>query len=205
MPILVDLDNMAERYGINLSVDDVEAKLIAAMNAATVMLEKAIRTSFARTTLSDVFWVDSSEKPWLNGFAEVLTSSGWLDSSQTLEVRIDPNLYSIDSQSAVDASNYMVNFTQGIVKLVPSDKWDVYVNDRFYLKLTATSGFETINSFYGQQYKNVPEDLQELAMQLGYSIYSEDCEGTDCDRLPAMFQIMLDAVIRFHPHIPQPL
>lgn len=168
MPHLAKVSDLRARMG-SLNDPNVNATLGAALDAAAVHIAAVLRTDFTRQIKKDIFWVDSTQKPFVGQFLYLKLSQGFVDSAETFEIRSSNYFDDIAAMDPLDLSFVDVNYPKGVVAVTAST-WNGYQHplaselDKSFVQVDYTCGFEVADYCDGEAYVGVPPWLKEAAI-----------------------------------------
>lgn len=203
---LGDLDGLAE---------DVQTKARMAVEAATTHLISIVRTEFDTTTLTDQYYVDTDELPFVGEFPRFFLSQGFVTTAVTgIAMRIASRLSDLAAASSVDTAFFVLDQTKGTLLVSGSDVTSISVpspalSDRYFADITYTAGFTSKSDAFGTIYENTPDFLTEAAMILSIAIFNtgKACEDDDKNSsgCPCSIEGLINRYIRFLPSALKPM
>lgn len=214
MPKLATVEEIRVRLNIG-DVDDINAKVSAALDAATLHLTSILRTEFDRQTVSDMFWLDPVQEPWTGEFIQLYLTQGFVFQDPAalpdpigVEVRYADNKVDLANSDALDNAYVIVQDTKGLVLITDDVEHDITIPrwrtaNRFFMSVDYTAGFLTKNTEFGLVYQDVPGWLNEAAIIVASNIfkYDADCskEGLAKGKCGPDVMRLVERYIRFYP------
>jgi hypothetical protein len=182
------------------------AALELALLAATPHIETALRTTVNRDTRKDLFFIDFAQFPQRWDRLQFLLTKGFVDKGQTFEIKVDIEQDNLDAQDALDTNFFRITadehgkllifgsdllrptFFRQQASFTHSSPFSVQgigaTMNQLYVQVEYTSGFESKNdpdSCGSKVYKNVPEWLEEAALQVAREIYLKNVDVIEGD------------------------
>lgn len=190
-----------ERMGATGSTTgQASASAVSALEAATIILENQIGTTFTRETKEDFFSPVESRYTEFSTKPRLYLSKGYVDSAQTFQVYMSSvAMQATTDGSLVDPSDYLVNYERGVVDM----QINVYKGGRTLL-VTYTAGFNAqavpLNDEYSLPYKNHP--LEEMSISQAIRIlWSHSQFKNKKSSLDAAGELELSLSQMMNPHI----
>lgn len=179
-----------------------DAAIDSALLAASSHLESVLYTEFSRKLLRDTWFVNWDEFPQRADRAKFYLTQGFVDTTQTQELKINSEFDGIDLQDVQPAKVFRTtkdekglltvfgsetvrppffSGSQGNTQVAPFQVRGTPLLLNFaYVQLEYTAGFESkrdkTNCFSGKVYKGVPEWLEEACLQIGRELYLTDVD-----------------------------
>lgn len=161
MTLVVSVADLRDALAFD-DIDDVNVAIEQAIEQAQQSVADTIRSSIARATVIDEFWVGSvNTYAGSNPQTELLLSQGFVDSGQTYTVYAagsQTNLSSSSNRTDVRAQNgvdhVVLDAEEGLIRIVD---WDL---TRCYVRISYTAGFAD-NSGSPAIYTGTPEWLKQ--------------------------------------------
>ncbi len=206
MSLLISVAKLLKRYSI-IESTEVNSLAVSAIQSTTLQLEGIIRTSFARSTTADQYWVNSNERPFTGEFPKLLLKNGFIDDTATYEVKTATELDLLSGQTAINAKYLKRDDEKGLLIITGTDIISppitpFVISDRSFVQIDYTYGFTTTTTEFGEVYDSIPVWLEELALQISFWVYREllNCgsKHSKSFKVPSMSSI-LDSHIRFFP------
>lgn len=188
----------------------------ASMAQATVFVADALQAyDFDRATRTDVFMVDPEYNPYSVGLSpRFFLARGFVDTGQTIEMRLSTQMGDLASGGVVSANDYYVDDVRGTVLIVGYDTYAITEplwlgRSRYFAQVSYTCGFTTTTDSYGTTYQNVPEWLQTAGRFASKMIFEAggDCEkdsDTGC-AISDKMRALLSTHVRYEPASVKPL
>lgn len=160
----------------------------SALLSATSHMARILRTDFDRRTLLDTWWLSDEEFPHHRHRTQLRLSRGFVDASETVELRLDPILNQVQDQDPIQSDLVFLGAERGTIALTTTDSRrplfrPFVLRDLTYCQVNYTAGFKTKvdtsapKNCPGKVYKNVPEWLEEGALQMARELYLVDVES----------------------------
>jgi len=213
MPKLVSVEVVRRRGGLQ-DIDEVNVRLSAALDAATLHLAGMLRTDFVRGTYQDQYWLDPQEKPYTDDFVRLLLTNGFVDGTQPFELRTAVQLADLALEDPVNSDYIKRHDERGTLLITGTDTIrpplrPFFLEGQQFMQIDYTSGFTTVATEYGQLYIGVPTWLVEAATLTGLTLVgaSTTCieiEGKD-KKLHINLLPLVESHIRYFPSALAPL
>ena len=203
---LGDIDGLAE---------DVQTKARMSIEAATTHLISILRTEFDTATLTDQYYVDTDELPFVGEFPRFFMSQGFVTTATSgIAMRIAARLSDLAAAASVDTGFFVLDQRKGTLLVSGSDITSISVptpalDDRYFADITYTAGFTAVADAFGTIYENTPDFLTESAMILAIAIFNtgKACEDKDTNAqgCPCSIEGLINRYIRFLPSALKPM
>lgn len=185
--------------------DPINNAVDMALLAATPHVETLLRGTLTRTTRKDLFYIDFAQMPQRYDRTQLLMTQGWVDTTQPIEVKFDVEQDTIDDQTALDAKFYRMSKDEHGKLLIFGSDLLRPAFFRHHAHFTATGPFTahafgaTLNNFYVQveytaglttrsdpeggakMFRDVPDWLKEVAVQVGRELYLKNVDVLEKD------------------------
>ena len=208
--------------------------------AATSSLETIIRTTFNRVQVKDTWFVDWTQRPQRHDRIQLFLSHGFLDPDEDVELRVYWDIDELSDQEPEDEKVFRLQAEPGLLIVLASGQVGSFftryatgnvifrrggysanvlpvLGDQVYFELTYTSGFRTKNDPDGgsKLFRNVPEWLEEGAVNFARELFQKDVDVLDKDvdaaksmlsntrgvqLLRTMAETMMQPHIRYYPN-----
>ena len=213
---LNSVENLSLRLGLGeceILPAAVQLKLQLSLEAATIHLISLIRTEFARGTITDKYWLDKGELPFMDAFPKFFLSQDFVDLAQTFEVRFASQLSDLAAATPTNSDFIIVEYVKGTLLITGTDETVIFrssalLGDRFFTQIDYTAGWTATDDGFGNLYDQtlVPEWLKEVAILLAMDIHKtgQPCD-TDDKNCPCSHNEMVARYIRFIPSATKPL
>lgn len=203
--------------------DSVNERLELATEAATLHLESTLRTTFPRADSTDIFYIDSKQKPFMGNFVNLILAKGFVQPEDlvgppvinALTVKISSVFSELPTADNLLAEQFILDLNKGYITLL-NEPGNVFVSnplvpsDRFFVRVDYTHGFEG-----SSLYKNVPSWVEEAATLIAMGIYNGEAgrEFNKVNNRRAEFTgnsygkglALLEPYVRFRPSAYKPI
>lgn len=211
MPNLLPVATVRQRLGFdNLTV--VNDAIQLAIDAASVHLEGALRTSFLHSAVSDTFWVGNLDSAWNGSFHEKFKlTRGFLSTTASVDIRYASSLKRLST-----AGNYtLVSLTENTILDYEKGVVDVLDIDlrKQYVRISYEAGFDpdtADSTIYNQS--QIPDWLEQAALfrtmldlQSVPTLRNEEASQLDNVQLSQTLSDMLARHIRYSPAAKKPV
>lgn len=214
----VSVEQFAIRAGLG-SVDDlaedVQNQAQRSIEGATTHLISILRTEFDTASVTDRYYVDTGELPFVGEFPRFFLSQGFVTTAESAMVlKAEALLPDLAGSTAVDASYLVLNATKGTLLITGTDKLPINVlapisGDRYFAQIEYTAGFAETADAFGTIYTGAPTWLVESAVLLAQSIFStgKPCKDgdTNAQGCPCSIESLVNRHIRFAPSALKPM
>lgn len=174
---LATVQDVRNRQKTLLEKDSVNDAIGNALDSATLYLEGALRTTFAKETLTHTYYVDTVVNPRTGPFTEVYLNKGFV-TSDPLTVKIASRFEDFPTESALTlTTEFTVDRTKGIVFIpgVNSGRFQGNIissfsslsasPNQFLAEVQYTAGFDTeTDDIFLYLQTQVPSWLKEAAV-----------------------------------------
>jgi hypothetical protein len=215
----VSVEDFAVRAGlgdVDGLADEVTAKARAALEAATTHLISIVRTEFDEdTSITDTYYVDSGELPFVGQFPRFFLSQGFVTTLATaLVVKTSDQLSTLAAATSLDTGFLVLDQSKGTMLITGTDRLPITSSglthgNRYFTSVTYAAGFTAADDAFGSLYASTPEWLKEAAIILAQSIFAtgQPCEPGDKNSLgcPCDIESLVNRYLRFLPSALKPI
>ncbi len=199
-------------------IEELNNAIASALEVATVALESGIRTSFARRTGADVFFIKPNEvSPSLFEYHWRLTD-GYVDSGQPFKVEMAYAYSDFGLGTATDiTANCIIDYTKGLVSYLGGAIFSIRTGvnklDGNFVKVSYTCGFN-LSAVQGEEdlYSGIPENIKQAAIlkaivhldTVSPTLRHEKNSAYDPKAMNTVYSTIIQKVMRYYPKYSNP-
>lgn len=219
MPSFVSVEVLTSRYNLGSGLD-VQKRLLAAGNAASIHLASFLRTQFDIDFKSDIFEIDSHQQPFPGRHPELFLSQGFVDTDTLPLIKLSTTYGGLSAGTDFPFASTNLNKRMGTLVLINEGSSFCVPLDKTYCEVSYSAGFVVETSpdpmpdpapaIIQYLYQGAPNWLEEAASILSYGIFmgeNGECEVATAKTTPYAFEAatMLNRYIRYAPASLRPM